>query len=117
MSGKEYSCYIITSNGKVLKQFKQFSFSGINLKNIIYYNKEIIVPAYKKVIFLKSGSTLAEARVSQIDCGVIDENSKISIVNDSQRGNTFCMCKIVNKNKNKFTNSDCLTYNMVPGYY
>ena len=89
MSGKEYSCYIITSNGKVLKQFKQFSFSGINLKNIIYYNKEIIVPAYKKVIFLKSGSTLAEARVSQIDCGVIDENSKISIVNDSQRGNTF----------------------------
>lgn len=86
---EEYYCYIIRKNGLFLKKFEDFSFSGLNLKNIIYYNKKIVVPAYKKVIFLKSGKTIKESRVNQIDCEVIDENSKISMVKDDEKGKTF----------------------------
>lgn len=86
---EEYSCYIILSNGIFLKQFEKFSFRGLNLNNVIYYNKEIVVPAYKKVLFLKSGNTITESRVNQIDCEVIDENSKIFMVKDDEKDETF----------------------------
>ena len=85
----EYSCYIILSNGLFLKQFEEFSFRGLNLKNIIYYNKEIVIPAYKKVLFLKSRNNVTKSKVKQIDCEVIDENSKIFMVKDDEKDETF----------------------------
>ena len=89
LNKEEYSCYIMLNNGIYCKQFEKFSFSGLNLKNIIYYNREIVVPAYKKVLFLKSGNTIAKSKVFQIDCEVINENSKISMVEDEKTGKTF----------------------------
>lgn len=84
-----YECYVVNSRGKVIKEFDSFSFGGLNLKNCIFYNWMLVIPAEKRVIFLKSGKTVAKSTVSQINIGVVNKDSKISIEEDKKNGSTY----------------------------
>ena len=89
LKSKDYSCYVINKNGKIFKEFEDFSFIGLNLQNVIYYNWMLVAPSYKKVVFLKSGKTIVDTEVNQINIGVVNRNSKISIIEDQKTGSTF----------------------------
>ena len=89
LKSKHYSCYVINKNGKIFKEFEDFSFTGLNLQNVIYYNWMLVAPSYKKVVFLKSGKTIVDTEVNQINIGVVNRNSKISIIEDQKTGSTF----------------------------
>ena len=84
-----YDCYIVRRKGRVLKQFRAFSFGGLNLKNSIYFNWMLVIPADKRVLFLKSGKTVEESTVSQINIGVVNKDSKIFIREDMKNACTY----------------------------
>lgn len=74
-----YGCYIVRRKGRVLKRFNEFSFGGFNIKNSIFYNWMLVLPDDKKVLFLKSGNTIEQSTVSQVNIGIVNKNSQISI--------------------------------------
>lgn len=88
-----YETYVINNTGMVSKEFGKFSFGGINLKNCIFYNGMIVVPAKKRIMFLKSGTTVAESTVAQLNIGVVDKDSEISIEEDTKSDRTYLFIK------------------------
>lgn len=53
----------------------------------------LVAPSYKKVVFLKSGKTIVDTEVNQINIGVVNRNSKISIIEDQKLEALFCLFK------------------------
>ena len=89
ISKNEIILLSIIAHPKYVTQFEDFSFIGLNLQNVIYYNWMLVAPSYKKVVFLKSGKTIVDTEVNQINIGVVNRNSKISIIEDQKTGSTF----------------------------
>ena len=92
LSTKERKCYVLpdSSYSSIIQmRFKYFSFEGTNLQNVAYYHELLAIPEHKKVIFLYSGRTLVESRVSQINYGVVTKKSKLTIVRGKQEGSAI----------------------------
>lgn len=74
-----YSVYVIGKNNKAKKMFESFSFAGLNLKNCIFNNYMLVIPADKRIIFLKTGSTVNKSHVIEKQIGIVNPKSKIEI--------------------------------------
>ena len=67
--------------------FESFSFAGLNLKNCIFNNYMLVIPADKRIIFLKTGPTVDKSSVIEKQIGIVNPKSKIAI-----RYNNFKEC-------------------------
>jgi len=74
-----YNVYVIDKNNKVKKEFEAFSFAGLNLRNCIFNNSMLVIPANKRIVFLKSGPTVAKSTVIEKQIGIVNHSSKIAI--------------------------------------
>ena len=83
----DYNVYVIGKNNEAEQKFDFFSFGGLNLKNCIFNNSMLVIPANKRIIFLKSGPTVAKSMVTEKQIGIVNPNSKITI-----RYNSFDEC-------------------------
>lgn len=78
-TANNYNVYVIDKNNKVKKKFEAFSFSGLNLRSCIFNNSMLVIPANKRIIFLKTGPTVEKSTVIEKHIGIVDSNSKIAI--------------------------------------
>lgn len=79
---KVYNTFIVMKDKTVKQQFEAFSYGGLNISNSIFYNSMLVIPCDKRLIFLKSGSTVEKSTVIEKDLGIVDSNSKISMQED-----------------------------------
>ena len=86
---KSYKVYVIDKNNKAKQEFKSFSFGGLNLRNCIFNNSMLIIPAEKRILFLKTGPTLAKSTVTEKPIGIVNPNSKIAIQYNSYDRRTY----------------------------
>ena len=86
---KTYKVYVIGKNNKAKQKFESFSFGGLNLRNCIFNNSLLIIPAEKRILFLKTGSTLVESTVTEKHIGIVNPNSKIAIQYNSYEKRTY----------------------------
>lgn len=86
---KAYKAYVVEKNNKVKQKFDSFSFGGLNLRNSIFNNSMLIIPAEKRILFLKSGPTLDKSTVTEKHIGIVNSNSKIAIKYNSYEKRTY----------------------------
>ena len=84
-----YNAYVIGNNNKAKKKFDSFSFGGLNLRNCIFNNSMLVIPANKRILFLKSGPTVAKSTVTEKQIGIVNPNSKIAIQYNSFDKRTY----------------------------
>jgi serine/threonine protein kinase len=87
---KGYESYVIQNNKTLTKAFEHFSFGGFNIRNSIFFDSMLVIPADKRIIFLESGRTVEKSKVTEWNIGVVSkEDSKISISKDQRDGCTY----------------------------
>ena len=86
---KSYKAYVVGKNNKAKQKFDSFSFGGLNLRNSIFNNSMLIIPAEKRILFLKTGPTLAKSTVTEKHIGIVNPNSKIAIQYNSYERRTY----------------------------
>lgn len=84
-----YNTYVVPKNNLVQKQFESFYYGGLSIRNSIFYNSMLIIPSDKRIVFLKSGEKLANSRVIEMNFGVINPNSMLSISYNPKNGGTY----------------------------
>lgn len=84
-----YNTYVIGNNNKAKQKFDYFSFGGLNLRNCIFNNSMLVIPSNKKIIFLKTGPTVAKSTVTEKHIGIVNSNSKIVIRYNSFEKRTY----------------------------
>lgn len=87
--GKNFNTFVVRNNGKVSQQFEHFSFGGLNINHSIFYNSMIVIPADKRLIFLKSGPTVEKSAVIEKEVGIVKDSSIITIQEDKRDGGTY----------------------------
>lgn len=86
---KGYESYVIQKNKTLTRAFEHFSFGGFNIRNCIFFDSMLVIPADKRIIFLESGRTVAKSMVTERNIGVVNKDSKISISKDLKDGGTY----------------------------
>ena len=86
---KAYKVYIISKSNKVKQKFQSFSFGGLNLRNCIFNNSMLVIPAEKRILFLKTGPTIEKSTVTEKHIGVVNPNSRIVIQYNSYERRTY----------------------------
>lgn len=86
---KTYKVYVINKNNKAKQKFESFSFGGLNLRNCIFNNSMLIIPAEKRILFLKTGPTLDKSTVTEKYIGIVNPSSKIAIQYNSYERRTY----------------------------
>ena len=74
-----YNTYVIEENNMVYQKFRYFSYAGLNLKNSIFFNSMLVIPADGRIVFLRSGEKVETSRVFERNLGICNNNSKILI--------------------------------------
>lgn len=87
--GKKYNTFVVKSGGKVRQQFEYFSYGGLNINHSIFYNSMIVIPSDKRIIFLKSGSTIERSTALEKEVGIVKDSSIISIEEDKRDNGTY----------------------------
>ena len=86
---KNYKVYVIEKNNQTKQKFDSFSFGGLNLRNCIFNNSMLVIPAEKRILFLKTGPTVAKSTVTEKNIGIVNPNSKIAIQYNSYERCTY----------------------------
>lgn len=86
---KAYKVYIISKSNKATQKFQSFSFGGLNLRNCIFNNSMLVIPAEKRILFLKTGPTIEKSTVTEKHIGVVNPNSRIAIQYNSYERRTY----------------------------
>ncbi len=86
---KNYKVYVIEKNNQTKQKFDSFSFGGLNLRNCIFNNSMLVIPAEKRILFLKTGPTVAKSTVTEKNIGIVNPNSKIAIQYNSYERGTY----------------------------
>lgn len=84
-----YNAYVIGKTAKAKQKFDFFSFGGLNLRNCIFNNSMLVIPANKRIIFLKTGPTVAKSTVTEKQIGIVNSNSQIAIRYNSFEKRTY----------------------------
>lgn len=87
--GKKYNTFVVRNSGKVSQQFEAFYYGGLNINHSIFYNSMIVIPADKRIIFLRSGDTVEKSAVIEREIGIVKESSIITIEEDKKNGATY----------------------------
>ncbi len=74
-----YNTYVIEENNMVYQKFRYFSYAGLNLKNSIFFNSMLVIPADGRIVFLRSGEKVETSRVFERNLEICNNNSKILI--------------------------------------